>query len=254
MYDFLRWLCQPYTLLLLMMAWGLVWARRRHPGGTRPFLICMVAYALLVGASLPCVSHLLFLVIESPYSPLDVTPQPSDTIVVLTGAILRTDRVRRYDELAESSFYRCHHAAHLYRQGRCTILVSGGKVDPSEPGSPAAEVMHDYLLELGIDRGDVSVETQSRSTHESARECRKRIGDSPQGRLILVTDAAHMSRSMAAFQAQGLRPLPAPCNPRATEFRWSWQKFVPNPRALASVHTATHELTGMVWYWLKGRF
>ena len=70
---------------------------------------------------------------------------------------------------------------------------------------------------------------------------------------VLVTDAAHMRRSLAVFRATGLEVIPAPCNYFAGRFRWSPQMLLPASGALDNVDYAAHEWLGLAWYRLHGR-
>jgi uncharacterized SAM-binding protein YcdF (DUF218 family) len=251
MYDFASWLAQPYTILLLSIAAALVWARRVSPGATKAITAGMWALLLLVVASLPCTSYSLFRFVESQYAPEDIVPRPDDVIVVLTGKVLRADKSRPYDLPAESSLCRCHHAAYLYRTVKCRMLISGNAVSSSTRALPTSEILKNYLITIGVDPADIVCDDTSHNTYDSAVACRDFL-TSPESRLILVTEGYHMWRSMAVFEAHGLKPIAAPCNLQATRLEAKWTKFVPNPRALASFHTVAHELTGLAWYYLRG--
>jgi len=251
-YSFLSSICQPYPLLLLALGLWMLRLRavcQNHRGLWRTGVICYVGLCIV---STGAFAHLLFSMLEHGFAPRDHVPQPSDVIVVLTGGLLRADSVREQDELGASSLYRCHHAARLYQLQPGTVIVAGGKVDPRIPGRACSEVMRDCLIELGVRPADVVIEDRSRSTAESAVECRAILEEQPQRRVVLVTEAYHMRRAKAAFDATGLSVEPAPCTHRATEFPWRFGSFLPRSEALASVELACHELLGLAWYKIKG--
>jgi hypothetical protein len=86
---------------------------------------------------------------------VDERPADARAIVVLGAGVVPPDGPRDRAELDHDSTLRCQHAARLYHQGRpCKVVVSGGKVDPDEPGPPVARVMADFLIQLGVRERD----------------------------------------------------------------------------------------------------
>ncbi len=63
--------------------------------------------------------------------------------------------------------------------------------------------------------------------------------------VLLVTDAVHMRRAVAAFRAQDLSVSPAPADP------WSLGWETPVVR-LRKFWAALHEYGGLLYYWWKG--
>lgn len=71
--------------------------------------------------------------------------------------------------------------------------------------------------------------------------------------VVLVTHAYHMPRARRAFEAAGLTVLPAPhgwAGNRPEHF--VLRHFLPSAHALETSWLALHELTGMLWYRLRG--
>lgn len=252
MYEYVKWLAQPYPIFFVVM--GIVLIRLRGVCQDRRALwrTAVAAYLLLWICSTSAFAHLVFLAVERDYPPRVVTPREGDVIVVLTGDVSRADAYRPHDEPGTSSLYRCHQAARVYRAGRCPILITGGKTDPSVPGRSNSSIMRDCLIELGVPGDDVRIEEKSRNTAESAQECRALLDEMSAKRVILVTEAYHMRRSVYAFQSLGLPIEAAPCASQLSEFRWSPRKFLPSTHALDLVHVGLRELTGLAWYRLKG--
>jgi uncharacterized SAM-binding protein YcdF (DUF218 family) len=70
-------------------------------------------------------------------------------------------------------------------------------------------------------------------------------------RIVLVTSASHMPRSMAAFRAVGIEPVAAPCDYTDLDpFSSGW--LLPEARALRNTTRAIHEIVGQVWYRIRG--
>ena len=97
------------------------------------------------------------------------------------------------------------------------------------------------------------VEERSRDTAENASLSAAMLRAEGIGAVVLVTHAYHMPRARRAFEAAGLSVLPAPhdwagVRPAGTFVR----DLLPSAPALEASWLALHELTGMLWYRLRG--
>jgi uncharacterized SAM-binding protein YcdF (DUF218 family) len=131
------------------------------------------------------------------------------------------------------------------------MLLSGGKVDLSEPGPTLAQVMQDFVLDLGVQPGDIVLEEQSSTTLEKATFSRGLLDHSKNARVFLVTDAAHMSRARYCFQTQGVAVIPSPCNYQAPRIDFSAKTLLPSLEGMDAVSYAAHEWLGLAWYRLR---
>lgn len=199
-----------------------------------------VLYLLL--ASGP-VAHALLRPLESQYSPvLDGGDDAIDTLVVLTayGRIDKDVPVSSYVN-APSAFRIMEAARLLGGKPKGRIIVSGGDDIPV--------AMKAVLSALGVPDEQITIESDSMNTFESALHLRDRLAGR---RFYLVTSAGHMPRSMRVFQAQGLQPVPAPTDfltKKGTNF-WSG----PTGHHLFMSDLAVHEYAGLLWYKITGRF
>jgi len=60
---------------------------------------------------------------------------------------------------------------------------------------------------MGVSDSDIVLEPDSKDTKDEAVLIQKIVGNE---KLILVTSASHMPRSMALFKKRGMQPIPAP--------------------------------------------
>jgi uncharacterized SAM-binding protein YcdF (DUF218 family) len=176
-------------------------------------------------------------------------------IVVLAGWLQPPDDFRPQAELGEDTLRRCFHAVQLYRRtGPCSIVVSGGKVDTSEPGPTLAEAMHEFLVGQGVPDEAIVQEDQSRNTYENAALTARLLHNQGITDVMLVTDAIHLPRAVRCFEAQGVSVTPSGVAYRATRFEGALGDFLPSPTAAANNQKVLHEWLGMAWYWMNGRF
>jgi uncharacterized SAM-binding protein YcdF (DUF218 family) len=254
LYHFVSQLLEPYTLLVIssLAACVIVW--RVPKWRNRTGLVATLCFSLLLAISTPAVKHLALGSLEWWYSSEIVTPQGGDTIVVLGGGHVLEDDDGKRIRLGSTTLARCTYALQLYRQaGGCQLILSGGKVDRSEPGPALADVMRDFLLQCDVAPEDIVVENHSSSTYENALFTRELLDQQPRQRLFLVTSASHMWRSERCFRRQGLEVLPAPCEFHARNLKMSITSVLPSAGGMQGVNDASHEWLGLAWYWLRGR-
>ncbi len=252
MYHLVAQILQPYTLLLLGLVGAALWTWRRKNSRRHALLLASSLLGLLFFLSTPLAGFLALRSLEGPDLSAEVVPQPRDTIVVLGGSRQRDDEAGTQVRVGPDTFYRCYHAVQLYKKaGRCRLVLSGGKVDFSEPGPSLARVMRDFVMELGVQPGDVVLEEQSSTTRENATFSAGLLGNPKASRVFLVTDAAHMPRAGYCFQALGVTVIPAPCNCQARRLDFSAKTLLPSLEGIYKVNYAAHEWLGLAWYHLR---
>jgi len=152
------------------------------------------------------------------------------------------------DDLGEASD-RIRFAASLAREyPGAPILVSGGEAFDNGADSSEAQAMADLLVELGVSADRIVLESQSRTTAENAAFIAQKAGGK---RLLLVTSAFHMPRSVGTFRKAGLDVIAAPTD-------WRVQDNPPPllfsaSENLRKVDLAAREYFGLLAYWLSGR-
>jgi uncharacterized SAM-binding protein YcdF (DUF218 family) len=240
-------------LLLLLLAVGLALASlwwRRGQGRRRLWLVTL-AFVMLWFLCTPLAAHLSLSTLEAGYRPMQDLPSDVKAIVVLGGSLRRPNAQRNWTELEYDTLRRCVEAERLCRQGAPEhVIVSGGKVEPSEPGPTLAAGMAEFLSAAGID--PIVQEGRSRNTHENAVECAVLLRKLGLDRCVLITDSTHQMRASACFQAEGIQCVPAAVNLRTEEFYWQLAAFLPSPGAAAAQQVVLHEWVGLLWYRLRG--
>jgi uncharacterized SAM-binding protein YcdF (DUF218 family) len=253
MSDVLRTLREPFTLLILLLGLGLVrlWWQRPRP---RRLWWVTGPYLLLTLIATPAVGLLALGTLERHHPPALDRPADVEAIVVLGSAVAHTDPVLGQSQLDQASLDRTWHGARLYRHGRpCLVVVSGGKPRPNDPVPAVADVMAEELRRLGVRGKDIVIENESRDTYENAVESARALRERGVSRILLVTTASHLPRSVACFRKQGLEVESSGCTNRWAAWELSALDFVPSVRGLRAFHDAAHEWGGLVVYWVRGR-
>ncbi|MGH8626261.1 MAG: YdcF family protein [Gammaproteobacteria bacterium] len=145
-------------------------------------------------------------------------------------------------------------AARLYHAGLAPrIIVSGGGHAAADGKAlvPEAESIRPLLQDLGVPSDVILIEPRSLNTHENAQESKRLIGDLE--KVALVTSALHVPRAMREMQVAGITAHAFPTNLRkAPGRRAPFQRWLPNPDALALSTLAIKEWLGIFKVWMTG--
>lgn len=135
----------------------------------------------------------------------------ADAIVILSGGL--RDYAPEYGgpTVNRITLERVRYGARLARQSGLPVLVSGGTpsrqagaLGPREGQLMKAVLEEDFRVPVRW------VENRSRDTRQNADFSAGMLRQSGVKRIVLVTHAAHMRRSVEAFEHAGLEVIPAP--------------------------------------------
>lgn len=182
-------------------------------------------------------------------SPADISDFKPQAVVVL-GAD-RTYAAPEYggkDSAGGNLLIRLRYAAHLYRLSALPILVSGGRGYDHRVAQ--ADVMAS-ILEREFQVPVAWREGDSLTTWENAAYSRDILQPLGVDRVLLVTQAFHMKRSVASLARVGFAVLPAP-----TYFLGNFDRavtirdFFPSLSGFQLSNFALHEYLGLAYYQL----
>jgi len=152
-------------------------------------------------------------------------------------------------ELTDASD-RLMRAWELVREGRAArIVLAGGGDDPTETEADLAAAL---LERMGVPRTSLLLDRTSRNTRENALEIRKLVDRHALERLVLVTSAFHMQRSLECLHAVDLHPDALATDHRAPPWHGPLDAVAPRASHLATSELALRELAGRVVYRARG--
>jgi uncharacterized SAM-binding protein YcdF (DUF218 family) len=129
---------------------------------------------------------------------------------------------------------RLAYGAYIAHKTGLPILVTGFHIE--------AHAMHDTLAR-NFDIESRWVDDQSYDTFENARNSVRMLQADGVRRIVLVTGAMHMWRSVHEFTAAGIELVPAPVG-MLEERDSGVSRYIPNTEALMRGSTAINELLG----------
>ncbi len=244
------YMLMPMTIGCLLVSIGLVlsWSRKRR-----------AAMVALLGALLwfwvwgtQAFYRVLGGMLENPYPPQRVETMPAADAIVVLGGGMGCNTNLPYAEMW-SAGDRVWHASRLYKAGKATVVIPSGSCEEY-----AAVPL---LMDLGVPRKAIRVESQARNTEENARLVEKLVRGLPGiqkkriPRVLLVTSAWHMRRSLLNFEKTGLEVIPAATDHEAMENNGRplrWFHFFPTHEYLDRNTRMMKEFWG---YWLyRGKY
>lgn len=190
--------------LCLLVALFMLWKRPRTAA-----LAIALALILLLSSSNGWVSRLLVQSLEWQHLPPIEIPR-AEAIVVLGGATRSAVPPRPSVDLNEAGD-RVIYAGQLYREKKAPVIIlSGGRINWKGSGSPESADMASILTSIGIPEAAIVQEPNSLNTHENAVNVKKILVSRGIRRVLLVTSAIHMPRSLLIFRRQGIDAIPTP--------------------------------------------
>jgi uncharacterized SAM-binding protein YcdF (DUF218 family) len=126
--------------------------------------------------------------------------------------------------------------------------VSAGNVFKTDDCEPEALVAKRMLLELGVNKEQIYLEDESGNTWENALYIKKRYDPV---KVLLVTSAFHMIRSMYCFEKNDIQCIPAPTDYKANSSEYSYRSFFPSIGSFSGSYIALKEYIGLVYYKIR---
>lgn len=202
----------------------------------------------------PQVAEALLGSLENDFAPAPVHSYPVvDAIVVLGGTTFAPQPPRLQVEVS-GAFDRLLHGMRLLRAGRApTLLLSGGVISflTGSTMSEADRLAH-LATEYGVAPEQLLLESRSRNTYENGLFSTGLLQERGLRRILLVTSASHMRRSVSVFSRHDLEVIAAPTDFSVVDKPFSPMRLMPDVEALRASSRAIKEYVGLCAYWLRG--
>lgn len=242
-------LCNPMSVGLCALLLSLGLGRKHRRICNVCILLTLIGfYVLSTGWFVRLSGNLL----EKDYPQIRPEESPyADAIVELSGGVgFREKNVMGYPELA-SAADRVYCAALLWRAGKAPVIVTSCK--------NVTNTDDVVLRELGVQADAIVSETEATTTEENAKfiqqmlkeRWRSNVGGNSRQRVLLVTSAWHMKRSLYMFRkyAPTIDCIPVACDYEVmTKGPLNFRDFIPDPASFELSCRFLHEWLGIVGY------
>lgn len=171
-----------------------------------------------------------------------------DVIVLLGGgSIDNVPDFSGYGIPTDRMIGRIVTAVRLQKYLNIPIIVSSGKVHKNS--SAGAFIAKRFLIDLGVEEGQIVIEDKSRDTYENAKYTREICLRNGYKNPILVTSASHLKRSLLSFNKIGMDIVPYPANFRSKRNNnYQLYSYLPRSSSLMTTSIALHEYLGILFY------
>lgn len=238
-------LLPPMGLVVLCMTGYFL--QKRWPRAGK--VLSALSLLILVASSTHIGAMLLVRPLEAQNLPLTSTRNTGAQAIVVLGGGQLPDAPEYGGAGAPNAItlVRLRYAARLYAQTGLPVLVTGG----SPSGTPQSEAaLMAHVLREEFFTPVKWLEQASNNTAQNAQYSARMLQPVGVQRILLVTDAIHMTRAKSIFMRNGFDVVPAP-----TQFLsghgTSMADFIPNAFELAHASYALHEWIGLLWYRLR---
>jgi len=220
-------------------------------------ILLAIALIIVLFSSNEVFSKFLVRSLEWRYFPNGELPQ-AEVIVVLGGGTRPRISPRPWYEVNEAGD-RILYGSWLYKQGKAPLLlVTGGRAEwYGDGGNPESEDMAAIAEVMGVPTSAIIQESQSFNTRDNAVNTKHILEQRDINRVLLVTSALHMPRSMEIFRKVGLEVIPAPTdflsvNSENSKGLAIVLDLLPSAEALKNTTNAIKEYIGLFIYQLAG--
>ena len=188
-------------------------------------------------------------------------PPAVDAIVLLGGGTRSVEYPRTMTEVNEAGD-RLFQTVRLYRSGKAPhVIVTGGAIQWMGSVVPEAEGMRELLEFMGVPADAIISDAAAQNTYENALHVRAIADELGVERILLVTSALHMPRSVGIFERQGFDVIPAPTDFLATRsdedspgigLGGAFYRLLPDVQYLEISTRVLKEYMGMAVYRARG--
>ena len=206
---------------------------------------------VLFFCSLPVISNNLITYLEKDYTLQDASSiNETDAIVVLSGMVtaIKTGETFKYE--FGDGVDRVLSGMDLLNNNKAPLLIfTRGKL-PWQLGLPEGEYLKEFAIKYGIPEEKILLTDNVQNTDEEAKSV-KRLLNTNDAEIILVTSAFHMPRAKKVFEAANIRIIPFAVDFNRSTKKTTLMDFIPTARSLSETSFFVREMIGRLYYSLK---
>jgi uncharacterized SAM-binding protein YcdF (DUF218 family) len=213
--------------------------------------ITLFGVVILIFCSLPIISNKLIHYLEKDYTLQDASAiNNADAIVVLSGMLktIKVDDKLRYE--FGDGVDRILSGIDLFKNNKASLLILTKGQVPWSLGIPEGEYLKEFAVKFGVPKKSILLTNNVQNTDQEAKSVKKLL-NSNDVKVILVTSAFHMPRAKKVFEASNIKVIPFAVDFLNSHQKLTFMSFIPSAGALNSTSLFVREMIGRLYYNLK---
>ena len=242
LHKILPLLISPLLIVLIIILIGTIFKSKK---------INLLGLLILIFCSLPIVSNKLIFYLEKDYSIQDIsTVSKADAIVVLSGMIEVIKTNNNLDYEFNDSIDRILSGIDLFKENKAPLLIlTNGKL-PWSIGIPEGEYLKNFSIKYGIPEESILLTKNVQNTDQEAKSIKKLLNTN-EANIILVTSAFHMPRAKKVFEAANIKVIPFAVDFRNSANKVNFMDFIPSANSFRDTNHFVREMIGRLYYNFK---
>jgi len=215
----------------------------------RAVIIIIFDIVLIYFLSIEPVKNLILSPLENYAEPVaDSLVKTADLVVVLGGGTIESSPEENgRGSLTGDAFKRAMYGLYIAEKYNLPLLYSGGRLFDTERQSES-EVALKILARYSSGKIKLYGEDKSRTTFENAFYTKEKYNPE---KVVLVTSAYHMRRSVYAFKKAGVDCIPAPTDYKIDSSKFNVTSFIPKSGEMDTIYKGLKEYAGLIYYSFK---
>jgi uncharacterized SAM-binding protein YcdF (DUF218 family) len=242
LHKILPLIASPLFLIIFLIILGTIFKSKK---------ITLFGIVILIFCSLPIISNKLITYLEKDYTLQDAsTINNADAIVVLSGMIktIKVNDKLKYE--FDDGVDRILSGIDLFKSNKASLLILTKGQLPWSLGMPEGEYLKEFAIKLGVPEESILLTDNVQNTDQEAKSIKKLL-NSNDAKVILVTSAFHMPRAKKVFEASNIKVIPFAVDFISSHQKLTFMSFMPSPYALSDTSLFLREMIGRLYYYLK---
>ena len=242
LHKILPLIASPLFLIIFLIILGMIFKSKK---------ITLFGIIILIFCSLPIISNKLINYLEKDYTLQDaLVINNADAIVVLSGMIktIKVNDKLKYE--FGDGVDRILSGIDLFKSNKASLLILTKGQLPWSLGMPEGEYLKEFAIKLGVPEESILLTDNVQNTDQEAKSVKKLL-NSNDAKVILVTSAFHMPRAKKVFEASYIKVIPFAVDFISSHQKLTFMSFMPSPYALTDTSFFLREMIGRLYYYLK---
>ena len=138
----------------------------------------------------------------------------------------------------------------LFKNNKASLLILTKGQLPWSLGMPEGEYLKEFAIKLGVPEESILLTDNVQNTDQEAKSIKKLL-NSNDVKVILITSAFHMPRAKKVFEASNIKVIPFAVDFISSHQKLTFMSFMPSPYALSDTSLFLREMIGRLYYYLK---